>query len=643
MAYNFPYLKDSAFLKKFDKIKLKEQFVKIVVLTFDTEQPIAEIQGKVTGGSISLNGDSAMRRTCNINLIVDDYETDLIKTNNLLSINKKVEILIGLTNNSDEYQNYPIIWFLQGTYIIMNPNISHSTNGISISLTLHDKMALLNGESGGTLPASVSFHEKEDVDEEGNIVITHPTIYQIIQELVNHFGGQSLNKIIISDVDSKIKKVMKWTGSSPLYLYQNTAVNENFFSTDRDYLINHYEADPDDIQEFLYGDDIGYTLVDFTYPGELIGTAGNTVVTILDQIKNLLGNYEYFYDIDGNFRFQQIKNYLNTPNPKINQITTEDYLVDFTSGKSVFSFEDAEMIQNYSNAPQYQQIKNDFMVWGKRKTANGTALPIRYHLVIDDKPQIGNTYYVFFYTDPDDGTRKAKRPFDYSSLENFPQQGMTGQYYYARDTEKIYQYIRNTYELTSYTIQPITTTDYRTELYLAGVASEPFGQISNYYYTELKNEWPKLYDVENQEFFEKSITQSNDIDFFLDFIDNSAELSEFNVTNIGRRTVVINDDDINCVFVPDYPNIVIIENNVETTEEIEQDCIARNQPYSLVDSDIYSMLSSGGSFKSAYDRIKTELYQYINYSSQVSLTTIPIFYLEPNIRITINHNQIDIH
>jgi len=71
----------------------------------------------------------------------------------------------------------------------MSPNITYDFNGINISLTLHDKMALLNGECGGTLPASVIFSEREDIDEDGNIQITQPTIFQIILELVNHFGG----------------------------------------------------------------------------------------------------------------------------------------------------------------------------------------------------------------------------------------------------------------------------------------------------------------------------------------------------------------------------------------------------------------------------------------------------------------------
>jgi hypothetical protein len=42
MAYNFPYLKDPSFLKEIDEKKLKEQYVKLVVLTFD-EKPVQEI------------------------------------------------------------------------------------------------------------------------------------------------------------------------------------------------------------------------------------------------------------------------------------------------------------------------------------------------------------------------------------------------------------------------------------------------------------------------------------------------------------------------------------------------------------------------------------------------------------------------
>ena len=638
MTHNFPYLKDVNFLNSFDKSKLKQQFVKIIVLTFN-EMPIAEIQGKVLSGNLSLDGSSAMRRTANISLVADEYINDLTDTKHLLSINKKVEILIGFTNTTGEYEDFPILWFPQGTFVIITPNISHGTNGINISLTLHDKMALLNGECGGTLPASIIFHQVEDIDENGQIYIRQPTIYQIIQELVNHFGGQQLGKIIISDIDDKIKKVMKWTGSTPLYLYRSLQDGQlrNHFST------NYSEAQKGSgtIQEFEYGQDVGYILTDFVYPGELVSNAGDTIVTILDKIKNMLGNYEYFYDVDGNFRFQQIKNYLNTSYStfKINEIQASNYLVDYSGGKSVYTFTDADVITAFSNSPQYQQIKNDFIIWGKRKTIDGKEVPIRYHLAIDKKPSTGNQYKVFFFTDPDDGITKAKKPVEFANRDSFPLKGQVGNYYLAADTAFIYKWAPDvqTYEKTSYTIETVTATDYRTELYMAGVASQPFGLDSNYYYTELKNEWPKLYNMRgsNPGFFEENLNQPNNIDFFLDFIDTNSSLAEFSISNIGRRTVVLTDDMVNCIFEPDNPDIVIIQAGTPQTSEIREECENRKQEYVQVKSELYSLLSNGGSMRSAYEQMRKELYQYTNYNEQVSLTMLPIYYLEPNTRITI--------
>ena len=641
MTHNFPYLKDSNFLKYFDEQKIKQQFVKIIVLTFN-EMPITEIQGKVISGNITLDGSSSMRRTCNINLVADDYENDLTDTKHLLSINKKVEILIGFINTTEQYTDFPILWFPQGVFVITAPNISHGTNGINISLTLHDKMALLNGECGGTLPASIVFHQVEDIDENGNIVIKQPTIYQIIQELVNHFGGQQLGKIIISDVDDKIKRVMRWTGSTPLYLYQTIVNNQP---------LNHFSINIEDnkkaVNTFEYGEDVGYILTDFTYPGELVSNAGDTIVTILDQIKNVLGNYEYFYDIDGNFRFQEIKNYLNKSYSTflINEINGDNYLVDYTNGKSVYTFTDANIITAYTNSPQYQQIKNDFVVWGKRQTIEGKQVPIRYHLAIDKKPIVGNKYEVFFFIDPDDGITKAKKPLSFKNRQSFPEIGQVGIYYMAKNSGTIYKWIpqNKEYEATSYKIQTITTKDYRTELYLAGVTNEPFGLDSNYYYTELKNEWTKLYDIKNAKFYNEVENQPSNIDFFLDLIDTTSALQEFNVSNIGRRTSVTVDDKINCIFQPDIPNLVIIQAGTEYTDDIRAECQAQTQEYVQVRSELYSLLANGGSMRSAYEQIRKELYQYTNYNQQVSLTALPIYYLEPNVRITIRDIQSGIY
>jgi len=143
---------------------------------------------------------------------------------------------------------------------------------------------------------------------------------------------------------------MKWTGSTPLYI--QSTVNDN--TGQKIYTVSTTELDKSKV--YTYGQDVGFTLTDFTYPGDLIGNAGDTVVTILDQIKNTLGNYEYFYDINGNFVFQEIKNYLNNTYSTrlLNELTLNDYLVDYTTGKSVYTFENSNIVQSYSNTPQYQ-------------------------------------------------------------------------------------------------------------------------------------------------------------------------------------------------------------------------------------------------------------------------------------------------
>lgn len=51
---------------------------------------------------------------------------------------------------------------------MINPNLSHSTSGTTISLTLKDKMVLLNGEIGGVIPASTQFDQYDTIDEIGN-------------------------------------------------------------------------------------------------------------------------------------------------------------------------------------------------------------------------------------------------------------------------------------------------------------------------------------------------------------------------------------------------------------------------------------------------------------------------------------------
>ena len=54
---------DVDFLTKLTSHRNRETFARITALTLD-ERPIELIEGKVTGGSVNVDGKSAVRRTC---------------------------------------------------------------------------------------------------------------------------------------------------------------------------------------------------------------------------------------------------------------------------------------------------------------------------------------------------------------------------------------------------------------------------------------------------------------------------------------------------------------------------------------------------------------------------------------------------
>jgi len=80
------------------------------------------------------------------------------------------------------------------------------------------------------------------------------------------------------------------------------------------------------------------------------------------------------------------------------------------------------------------------------------------------------------------------------------------------------------------------------------------------YYAELKEEFPKIFDLETQEFKTDLEEHPNEINYYLDFIDEDSELGQYSVNNIGRRAKIIDDNNegINCVFEPTIPDVVYI-------------------------------------------------------------------------------------
>jgi len=139
-------------------------------------------------------------------------------------------------------------------------------------------------------------------------------------------------------------------------------------------------------------------------------------------------------------------------------------------------------------------------------------------------------------------------------------------------------------------------------------------------------------------FLDEATSDPSSINYFLDFIDSEAAIGEFSISNIGKRSKVITDNDINCIFEPNIPDLVLINNGDEAAivAENRSECEAKGQDYIQIEESLYEKIANGGSKNSAYAAVRDLLYQYTSYNETISLQAIPIFYLDTNIRITIN-------
>ena len=704
MRKEYPYLQDSwyedansqkqrrNFLATIDNFLNQKQYVRITLLNW-TEEPIKEIQGELSSGTISKDGSSSVRRTCQLSAAISRGEYDVENADMDFAINKKIFIEIGVKNYSDQYLDYPILWFPQGVFFISSFAINSSTSStVNISLTLKDKMCGLNGEVGGVFQSVVILDEMDTQSPSGQFVTEKVLIYDLIQELVHHWGGEDLNNIVIEDVPLRIKRVMKWTGDNPMWMVPQTdggIGSENLW-----YLVETEEPaeKPSGTMQKLNGDDVGYIFDDFYYTGELTANAGETVTSVLDKLVQYLGNYEYFYDEFGVFHFREIKNYLNTTQSEIllNDMQANDYLVDVTTGKEVYTFSDNSNIISISVNPSYENIKNDYVVHGTRKmTSSDISYDVFYHLAIDRKPTPGNTYYdLLLYKEEETNLIKAVFPLAVASESELPQPGNFNVIYRTSDNNSFFYWEDEVYKpVTVVKYYPgeniegstgYTTKDWRTELYLQGLLAknngtdagmyynnlqldyteaqtdktwigDVFRQVqksridTDYYFEELDAFWPQIYDLEKQQFIaegeDKTLYASalTDGNYYLDFIDPyTSTLGEYSIQNIGRRTDVVNNEDINCLFQPDIPDIVFINTDEDDAQDLRSECQQKGQPYTQVRGDTYWAFATGGYKNGAFDQIKYELYLHTNYQRTLSLTALPVFYLEPNSRVTIN-------
>ena len=160
-----------------------------------------------------------MRRTASLSIFAEEKDNNLAKIDHLFSVNKKCKLKIGIKNTVqkeviqtrdeqdnpviytiDYQQKYgEVVWYPLGIYIMFNPSLAHSMTGVTITINLKDKICLLNGDLGGQIHSAVDFTSQDElVDADSVSLEKNPVLfYNIIKELVNHWGNQNLSKKLL--------------------------------------------------------------------------------------------------------------------------------------------------------------------------------------------------------------------------------------------------------------------------------------------------------------------------------------------------------------------------------------------------------------------------------------------------------------
>lgn len=628
-------LLDSDFLEQLDEFNSHTTYARITSLNM-LEAPLERIEGKVTGGSINIDGTSAVRRTCSINMIASD-----VNINNFYwGLHTKFKLEIGLQN--DINKDYPdIIWFPQGIYVISSFNTSYTTSGFTISITGKDKMCLLNGEIGGSLPASIDFGTTSYYDLENLITYYEDlTIKEIIREGVHAYGSEPYSNIIINDLDIHGLELLESRCADPLYLTREIGkddynsftfngktacyldenlTNQTTFDDERIVYASRLDSLLPDEEEptavwltkdiavnltkVEYGETVGYRLTDLTYSGDLISSIGESFTSILDKIVNMLGNFEYFYDLDGRFIFQEKKNYINTTWNPIVTVDNDRYVenAEYTS-QITYNFEGNKLISSFSNNPDMTNVKNDYSIWGTRTGVSGAEIPIHYRYAIHAKP----TSY-------------------FSILDNR---------YYTTDEydwrELIYQMARDHYQ---YNEKGVTDKEIPLYLKIKECNSEYPTGVTGYeqFYTDMLGFWRDLYDPDYKN--NPVYTQYN----YSSLIESKTFTTDQNLY-IDYDIIPVEDD--STIDRKEMIKIVYQDNNYEIQSLLDSiiiDTTGNTTYYIVNDENNFSIVNTttlkqeGVARKDLY--IKKEDGSYITLLNSVSLEEC--FYIDENAGYTL--------
>lgn len=276
--------------------------IKVEIFKKDTMK-MAEFLGIVPSGSISINSESDVRRTCSITLVPNQYKKENIEISEdgLIWLNNSIRISIGIYNiREDKY-----VWYKAGTYVFTDVSSSIAISDHNISINTSDMVTMLDGTKNGQVGALTTeipaYEENEETGE--------PIKYNIIREafitILKHMTG--IRDYIVDDM-GEYKAMPQYNSDWEKYREQNELWN--------------------------------------TVPYDLEFSSGCSVLSILQELRDLYPNYEMFFDENNTFICQMIpSNY------------DDDIVLDNSFIQKILISENASL--------DMSTVRNICEVWGK--------------------------------------------------------------------------------------------------------------------------------------------------------------------------------------------------------------------------------------------------------------------------------------
>ncbi|MDE6927088.1 MAG: hypothetical protein K2P59_17895 [Acetatifactor sp.] len=237
--------------------------IKLKIEVLDQDRRITGIlECGLTDGSMSISGESDIRRTAGFVLQPTMKEKLKLTENSLLWLNMDIRMSVGLYDpKTGEYRYYPL-----GCYVYTDTSGSYDAAANSLTVNCSDFMKKLDGTRNGQLGASVIRYPAYVENEQTGEVIRYNVIRDAVMETLRNLAG-------ITD-------------------YRIDDMGE-------------HRALPDFNRNWLQyrNENVTWNAI----PYDLEFASGCSVLSILTTFRDLYPNYEMFFDMDTNAFICQLK------------------------------------------------------------------------------------------------------------------------------------------------------------------------------------------------------------------------------------------------------------------------------------------------------------------------------------------------